>query len=239
MTDVFARSRRVVALAVCAAVSQSVSVSAAGPGKASGAGAVAPSIADDAKADRFVEALLKRMTLEEKIGQMTQMALNGPADGATPEEHARRGEVGSFLFVMDAARINALQHEAVDHSRLHIPVIVGFDVIHGFRTIYPVPIGMAASWDPAQPERRADDGGEGGVTDRDLLDVCADAGHCTGSAMGTDDGGVRARIRTWARGWRRRRCAGFQGVKIGEKDHILACIKHFAGYGAANGGRGL
>jgi beta-glucosidase len=110
-------------------------------------------IADDPKADRFVAELMAKMTLAEKLGQMTQIALNGPPDSLSPEEHARRGEVGSFLFVKDAARINQLQHIAVDESRLHIPIIFGFDVIHGFRTIYPVPLALAASWAPAEAER--------------------------------------------------------------------------------------
>ena len=229
-------SRRLVAMALCVGMFEGMTVRAAGPAKAGGARAVAPSIADDATADRFVEALLKRMTLEEKIGQMTQMALNGPADGATPEEHARRGEVGSFLFVKDAARINALQHEAVDHSRLHIPVIIGFDVIHGFRTIYPVPIGMAASWDPAQPERAqamaAKEASLTGIswTFAPMLDIARDPRWGRMMEGAGEDPYLGARMAE-------AQVRGFQGAHIGEKDHILACIKHFAGYGAANGGR--
>ena len=226
-------SRRLVALALCVGMLDGSLAPAAGPRKAS---AVAPSIAEDATADRFVDALLRRMTLEEKIGQMTQMALNGPADGATPEEHARRGEVGSFLFVKDAARINALQHEAVDHSRLHIPVIVGFDVIHGFRTIYPVPIGMAASWDPAQPERAqrmaAKEASLTGIswTFAPMLDIARDPRWGRMMEGAGEDPYLGSRMAE-------AQVRGFQGARIGEKDHILACIKHFAGYGAANGGR--
>ena len=229
-------SRCFAALALGVVLSGGLPVSAAGPAKASRAGTVAPSVPDDAKADRFVDALLKKMTLEEKIGQMTQMALNGPADGATPEEHARRGEVGSFLFVKDAARINALQHEAVDHSRLHIPVIVGFDVIHGFRTIYPVPIGMAASWDPAQGERAqamaAREASLTGIswTFAPMLDIARDPRWGRMMEGAGEDPYLGARMAE-------AQVRGFQGARIGEKDHILACIKHFAGYGAANGGR--
>ena len=84
--------------------------------------------------EAFVNSLLGKMTLEEKIGQMSQVALNTKLD--TPaDEMARKGQVGSFLFITDAAEINRLQHVAVDQSRLHIPLLFGFDVIHGFRTI--------------------------------------------------------------------------------------------------------
>ncbi len=229
-------SRRLTALLLCVGMSGGVPVSAAGPARASGGRAVAPSIADDATADRFVDALLKRMTLAEKLGQMTQMALNGPPDGATPEEHARRGEVGSFLFVKDAARINALQHEAVDHSRLHIPVIVGFDVIHGFRTIYPVPIGMAASWAPEEAERAqgmaAREASATGInwTFAPMLDIARDPRWGRMMEGAGEDPYLGARMAE-------AQVRGFQGARIGKKDHILACIKHFAGYGAATGGR--
>ncbi len=92
------------------------------------------------------------MTLEEKIGQMSQVPLNSKPDRPV-DEMIRKGQVGSFLFITDAAEINRLQHVAVEQGRLHIPLLFGFDVIHGFRTIYPVPLAMAASWDPAAVER--------------------------------------------------------------------------------------
>lgn len=230
------RSHRVAALLLCTTFAGNLPLAASGAASPEGSRAVVRSIPDDAKADRFVNGLLKQMTLPEKIGQMTQMALNGPADGATPEEHARRGEVGSFLFVKDAARINALQHEAVDHSRLHIPVIIGFDVIHGFRTIYPVPIALAASWDPAQPERAqtmaAKEASLTGIkwTFAPMLDIARDPRWGRMMEGAGEDPYLGARMAE-------AQVRGFQGAKIGEPDHILACIKHFAGYGAASGGR--
>src|ERR1700744_3787452 len=96
--------------------------------------------ASDSEATHFVDDLLAKMTLEEKVGQMSQIALNTP-DKALRDERILKGEVGSFLFITDAKEINRLQHLAVEKSRLHIPLIFGYDVIHGFRTIYPVPIG--------------------------------------------------------------------------------------------------
>ena len=150
---------RLIALALLLAVSDgpfegaiayAAAPSAEGSGSGAGSGRSGSGASDAAAAERFVDQLLRKMTLEEKLGQMTQIALNGPADPVTPEEHAQRGEVGSFLFVKDPARVSQLQHAAVEGSRLHIPLIFGFDVIHGYRTIDPVPIGLAASWDPSQ-----------------------------------------------------------------------------------------
>ena len=114
----------------------------------------APSLAqqpqgqNDAVMTRFVNDLLQKMTLEEKLGQMSQIPLNQP-ESVTPDERILKGQVGSFLFITDAKEINRLQHLAVEKGRLHIPLIFGFDVIHGFRTIYPIPLALASSWDPA------------------------------------------------------------------------------------------
>jgi beta-glucosidase len=101
---------------------------------------------DDKAVEKRVNALLDRMTLEEKIGQLSQLFLFGPSKQV--DDALAKGQLGSLLFVTDPARINSLQRIAVEKSRLHIPLIFGFDVIHGFRTIFPVPIAMAASWDP-------------------------------------------------------------------------------------------
>ncbi len=194
------------------------------------------SAAKDPEAAHFVEALLAKMTLQEKLGQMTQTALNGPPDGASPEEHARRGEAGSFLFVKDPARINQLQHVAVEQSRLHIPLIFGFDVIHGFRTIYPVPLALAASWDPAQAERAqsmaAREASAVGIqwTFAPMLDIARDPRWGRMMEGAGEDPYLGARMAE-------AQVRGFQGAQLGDPDHILACIKHFAGYGAASGGR--
>ncbi len=143
---------------------------------------------------------------------------------------------GSLLFVTDPATINRLQHMAVEKTRLHIPLIFGFDVIHGFRTIFPVPIAMAASWDPAMvtdaQTMAAKEASSVGINwaFAPMVDIARDprwgrivegAGEdpYLGSAM------AAAQVR------------GFQGDYIGAPDHILACVKHFAGYGAAVGGR--
>lgn len=187
------------------------------------------------KAEHFVDSLLHKMTLEEKLGQMSQIPLNQKW-AVSPDERILKGQVGSFLFITDAKEINRLQHLAVEHGPHHIPLIFGFDVIHGFRTIYPIPLAMAASWDPAEAERAqsmaAREASATGInwTFAPMVDIARDprwgrilegAGEdpYLGSRM------AEAQVR------------GFQGPAIGSPDHILACVKHFAGYGAAEGGR--
>src|ERR1044071_8245315 len=106
--------------------------------------------------EQQIEALLARMTLEENLGQLQQ--LDGEANGNYRPEHrdlVRKGLLGSTLNVRGAQRTNELQRIAVEQSRLKIPVLFGFDVIHGYRTVFPVPLGEASSWDPAVAERSA------------------------------------------------------------------------------------
>ena len=91
----------------------------------------------DAEVQHFVDSLLQKMTTEEKIGQLSQLFVFDSSDPV--EKPVAKGEVGSLLFITDPAMINRLQHIAVEKSRLHIPLIFGYDVIHGFRTIFPVP----------------------------------------------------------------------------------------------------
>ena len=103
-----------------------------------------------------VEALLKKMTLEEKIGQTVQYSAGfatGPsASNLTYDELVAKGQVGSMLNVVGAERTNHYQHIAMEKSRLHIPILFGLDVIHGHRTTFPVPLAVAASWDPEAAE---------------------------------------------------------------------------------------
>lgn len=194
-----------------------------------------PATPADPAAERFVSELLGRMTLEEKLGQMTQVPLN-QQQTIPPDTLIREGKVGSFLFVTDPAEIDRLQHVAVEKGRLHIPLLFGFDVIHGFRTIYPVPVAMAASWDPAVAEQAqhmaAKEARASGIqwTFAPMVDIARDprwgrilegAGEdpYLGSKM------AEAQVR------------GFQGRSLADPGQIMACVKHFAGYGAALGGR--
>ena len=188
------------------------------------------------QARQFADHLLAQMTLAEKVNQMEQAA--GQPDVTPPaqaEELARNG-VGSFLFFTDPVRINELQRIAVTQSRLHIPLLFGYDVIHGFRTIAPIPLAMASSWDPALVEQTqtmaAREARAAGIqwAFAPMVDIARDArwGRIMESA-GEDpylgEQMAAAQVR------------GFQGPVVGAPDHILASVKHFAGYGAAEGGR--
>src|SRR5205085_12178912 len=109
--------------------------------------------------EQKVNALLQKMTLEEKIGQLVQYSAGqatGPTSGRTDDrDMVRKGQVGSLFNVAGSKQTNALQHIAVDESRLHIPLIFGLDVIHGFRTTFPIPLGLAATWEPELVEKAA------------------------------------------------------------------------------------
>jgi beta-glucosidase len=191
--------------------------------------------APDAQIDQHVTKLLQQMTVEEKTGQMMQYFHFTP-DTAGPEDMARKGQAGSFLFITDPKAINKIQHAAVDGSRLHIPLIFGFDVIHGWRTIFPVPLAMAASWNPKLVEQvqtvAASEARASGInwTFAPMVDIARDArwGRIVEGA-GEDPFLGCAMARAQVR--------GFQGDHIGAPNHLIATVKHFAAYGAAEGGR--
>src|SRR5580692_224656 len=184
-----------------------------------------------AEAKQQAEALLKQMTLDEKLGQLNESAGLVMPGIATekPDDLIEKGGVGSILWQMNVKEINRLQHIAVEKSRLHIPILFGFDVIHGYRAVFPVPLAMASSWDPSVEEQAqhlaAQDARAAGIewTFTPMVDIARDArwgrivegageDPVLGSAM------ARAQVR------------GFQGAKLGPSS-VLVCVKHFAGYG--------
>jgi len=177
------------------------------------------------------------MTLEEKLGQLQQ--LDGEGNGNFRPEHLdliRKGLLGSTLNVRGAQRTNQVQRVAITESRLKIPVLFGFDVIHGYRTIFPIPLGEASSFDPSLAERSAavaaQEANNVGLrwTFAPMVDIARDPrwGRITEGA-GEDPflgaAFARARVR------------GFQGDDYGAPDKVLACAKHWVAYGAAEGGR--
>jgi beta-glucosidase len=184
------------------------------------------------------------MTLDEKIGQLNQYSstfnLVGPAPASGKNldfyEQIKRGQVGSMLNVVGAEATRKAQQLAVENSRLHIPLLFGHDVIHGYRTMFPVPLGEAASWDLAAIEGSArvaaTEAAAGGVhwTFAPMVDICRDArwGRIMEGA-GEDPylGGLIAAARV----------RGFQGQDLGAIDTIAACAKHYAAYGFAEAGR--
>jgi beta-glucosidase len=189
------------------------------------------------EAKQKAEDLLKQMTLEEKVGQLDQAAGIVMAGIATekPDSLIVQGRVGSILWQNDVREINRLQHLAVEKSRLHIPILFGFDVIHGYRTVFPVPLAMASSWDPPVEEEAqhwaAEDARAAGIewTFTPMVDIARDARWGRIVEGAGEDPYLGAAIA-------RAQVNGFQGTQLGPNS-VLACVKHFAGYGAADGGR--
>lgn len=184
-----------------------------------------------------IAALLRQMTLAEKLGQLQQ--LDGEANGNYRPEHLemiRKGQLGSTLNVRGARRTNEVQRLAMNESRLKIPMLFAFDVIHGYRTIFPVPLGESASWDLRAVERAAAvaaaEASAAGVkwTFAPMVDIARDArwGRVVEGA-GEDPflGAMLARARV----------RGFQGDDYSAPDKVVACAKHWVAYGAAEAGR--
>ena len=186
--------------------------------------------------EQRVQALLAKMTLAEKIGQMSQ---RNASDGDAPDylgDGLRAGRIGSVLNVVDVEVVNELQRIAVEESRLGIPLMVGRDVIHGFKTVMPIPLGQAATWNPdiveAGARAAALEAATTGVnwTFAPMIDIARDArwGRIAES-LGEDAFLASELAAAMVR--------GYQGKDLSAKGSIAACAKHFAGYGASESGR--
>jgi beta-glucosidase len=189
-----------------------------------------------AKIEQKVQALLAGMTLAEKVGQMCQMDASLGYVSEHLANELRAGRVGSLLNIVDVNVVNELQRIAVEESRLGIPLLVGRDVIHGFKTIFPIPLGQAATWNPGLVRESARlaalEASADGVnwTFAPMIDISRDArwgriaespGECV---LLTSELGVAM-------------VEGFQGDDLSAPGSIAACAKHFAGYGAVESGR--
>jgi beta-glucosidase len=178
--------------------------------------------------------LISKMTLAEKIGQMNQ--LNFDQINKDLEEKIKKGEVGSLLNVTNAEEVNQLQQVALQQSRLGIPLIIGRDVIHGLHTIFPIPLGQAASFDDELVKNAAHiaavESREKGInwTFAPMLDISRDARWGRIAESLGEDPYLAGRLGAAM-------VRGFQGNKLSDATSIAACLKHFAGYGAAEGGR--
>jgi beta-glucosidase len=194
----------------------------------------------DASIERKVEALLKQMTLEEKIGQLVQYSVGAPTGPGTGRgdyyDMIAKGQVGSLFNLDDARAANRYQHIAVEKSRLHIPLLYGLDVIHGFRTEFPVPLGLASTWDLQVIEKAArvaaQEASASGVrwTFSPMVDIARDPRWGRMIEGAGEDPYLGSEI---ARAYVR----GYQGKNLNAPDSIAACVKHYVGYGAAEGGR--
>ncbi|KTF69475.1 glycoside hydrolase family 3 N-terminal domain-containing protein [Sphingomonas sp. HT-1] len=188
-----------------------------------------------------IQALIGQMTLAEKVGQMNQIAggrqksLNSKLDAAMLDR-VRKGEMGSFLHVAGAEPLRDLQRVAVEESRLKIPLLFAMDVIHGYRTILPVPLALAASWDPKVAEQAAriaaEEAWAAGLhwTFTPMVDVARDPRWGRVVEGAGEDAYLGSRIAE-------AQVAGFQGADLAKGVRMMACAKHFVGYGAASGGR--
>ncbi len=195
---------------------------------------VKQAVPSDAEVSARVEDLLGRMSLRRKWA--ARPGWRRGLSAGQGQDVVRKGGAGSVLWINDSHKFNTLQKIAVEESPSKIPLLFALDVIHGYRTIFPVPLAMAASWDPQAAERAqavaAKEARAAGLhwTFGPMLDIARDArwgrivegageDPCLGAAM------AAAQVR------------GFQGPYLGAPDHVVACAKHFAGYGAADGGR--
>jgi len=196
--------------------------------------------AQDRAIEQKVEALMKRMTLEEKVGQLHQLSgrqMTGPGSEKFSDKLAdiRAGKVGSMLNVKGVAETREIQALALQ-SRLKIPLLFSLDVIHGYKTVFPVPLGESASWDMGAIEQSAyiaaKEAAASGIhwTFAPMVDIGRDPRWGRVMEGAGEDTYLGSRIAV-------ARVRGFQGEKLGALDRIMATAKHFAGYGAAIAGR--
>lgn len=197
----------------------------------------------DISLDQKVETLLKKMTIEEKIGQLNQYNGFWEVTGPTPKEglaakkyeDLKKGLVGSMLNVQGVKDVKALQKIAVEQTRLGIPLLFGFDVIHGYKTISPIPLAEAASWDLEAIQKSAamaaEEASAVGInwTFAPMVDISRDARWGRVMEGAGEDPYLGSRIAE-------ARVKGFQG-DLSSNTNILACAKHFAGYGFAESGK--
>ena len=195
---------------------------------------------NDRALDRRVEAILRSMTLDEKVGQLVQYSAGqptGPGTGRTDyEDMIAHGQIGSLFNVVDPHQINTYQRIAMEKSRLHIPILFGLDVIHGFKTEFPIPLGLASTWDPEIVEKAsrvaAMEAAADGIrwTFSPMVDIARDARWGRMAEGAGEDPFLGSAM---AAGYVR----GYQGSRLDAADSIAACAKHYVGYGAAEAGR--
>ncbi|WP_236704846.1 glycoside hydrolase family 3 N-terminal domain-containing protein [Hymenobacter sp. AT01-02] len=196
--------------------------------------------APDPKMTKFINDLMQKMTLEEKIGQLNMITVGfdvtGPVVSKDVDASIRRGAVGSVLNTFTPKAARKLQEMAVKETRLHIPLIFGYDVIHGHRTIFPIALGLASSWDLTAIERSARIAAEEASADginwvySPMVDIARDPRWGRISEGSGEDPYLGSQIaRVMVR--------GYQGDDLMKNNTVMACVKHFALYGAAEAGR--
>ncbi len=194
----------------------------------------------DQREDHFIDSLLARMTLEEKVGQMTQYtshwAVTGPSFSTDVEKELLAGRVGSIFNALTVDYIRKLQKIAIEQTRMHIPLIFGYDVIHGYKTIFPLPLAEACSWDLDLIEKTAalsaKEAASAGLnwTFNPMVDIARDP-RWGRVAEGAGEDPYYGSLVAAAK------VRGYQGNDLGSPETLLACVKHFAAYGAPEAGR--
>ncbi|MCH5224865.1 MAG: beta-glucosidase BglX [Muribaculaceae bacterium] len=195
---------------------------------------------EDSNMEPFIRELMSKMTLEEKLGQLNLPASDDIVTGETKDSNIARmvaeGKVGGVFNVKGVEKIQELQRVAVEESRLGIPLIFGMDVIHGYETIFPIPLALSCSWDTIAIKESArvaaKEASAGGIcwTFSPMVDICRDPRWGRASEGSGEDpflGAAIARVMV----------EGYQGKNLENNDEIMACVKHFALYGAPEGGR--
>lgn len=197
-------------------------------------------MARDPEMDAFVDNLLSKMTLEEKLGQLNLPAsddiVTGQAKSSNIGAMVAAGKVGGVFNIKGVEKIRDLQRIAVEDSRLGIPLLFGMDVIHGYETVFPIPLALSCSWDIPAIEKSAriaaQEASASGIswTFSPMVDICRDPRWGRASEGSGEDPFFGAEIA-------RAMVKGYQGENLERNDEIMACVKHFALYGAPEGGR--
>lgn len=194
----------------------------------------------DRKMNAFIDDLMGKMTLEEKLGQLNLPAsgdiITGAGSNNNIVDKIKEGKVGGLFNIKSAEKIRAVQQIAVEQSRLKIPLLFGMDVIHGYQTVFPIPLGLSCSWDMAAIEKSAriaaQEASADGIcwTFSPMVDIARDPRWGRVSEGSGEDVYLGSQIA-------KAMVKGYQGDDLSKNNTILACVKHFALYGAAEAGR--
>ncbi|PRD21859.1 UNVERIFIED_CONTAM: bglX [Trichonephila clavipes] len=195
---------------------------------------------EKSKMDAFINELMGKMTVEEKIGQLNLVtggeATTGSVVSSNVENNIKAGKIGGIFSMSSPEKIRKAQELAIKHSRLKIPIIFGMDVIHGYKTVFPIPLGLAATWDMPLIQQTARvaavEAAADGInwTFSPMVDISRDARWGRISEGSGEDTYLSSRIA-------REMVIGYQGDDLGKYNTLMACVKHFALYGAAEAGR--
>jgi beta-glucosidase len=202
--------------------------------------AIAQQPRPDARMDAFINALMKKMTVDEKIGQLnlvtSGMAITGSVTNNGVDNGIAKGQIGGIFGLYGVDNVRKAQDLAVKNSRLHIPLIFGLDVIHGHRTIFPIPLGMSATWDLPLIQNAAHIAAKEATAEglnwvfSPMVDIARDARWGRISEGSGEDPFLGGKIAAAM-------VRGYQGTSLRNADAVIACVKHFALYGGAEAGR--